>query len=136
MTGPWHILAHPPCSQTATASVLACATGSCVCEGPILLLTGLLRGLAVPSHLPGAQPGTLRTLHDVAPHLVAVSFGAMFGVAEVVNTFPAFTAEALGTKWATLLVLFNALSTSIVYAIVIAYAVTQRPRAGIRAERG
>lgn len=93
-----------------------------VAVGPILFLTVLLRGLAIPSWLPGAQLGTLRTLHDVAPYLLAFSFGAMIGVAEVVNTFPAFTAEALGTRWATLLVLFNALGTSIVYAIVTAYS--------------
>ncbi len=93
-----------------------------VAIGPLLYLTILLRGLSVPSWVPGIHQGTLLVLHDVAPYLLVFSFGALIGVAEVANSYPAFSSEALRTKWAFMLVMFNALATLIVYSIVMAYS--------------
>ncbi len=95
-----------------------------VALGPILFLTVLLRGLALPEWIPGVGAGTQSTLHDMSPYLIVFSFGTMIGVAEIASSFPSFAWEALRTKWGTILVLLNAIGTAIVYGIVIAYATT------------
>lgn len=90
--------------------------------GPILFLSLLLRGIVLPGWVPGAQAGAQSTVHDFAPYLLVFTFGALIGIAEVVNTYPRFPSEALSTKWGTLLVLLNASGTTIAYAVVMAYA--------------
>jgi hypothetical protein len=88
-----------------------------VAVGPVVFLTALLQGLAFPDSAPGMLLGTQAMLYGFAPYLLVFSFGALIGMAEVIATFPAFASEALGTRWALLLVLLNALAITMVFSV-------------------
>lgn len=86
-----------------------------VVTGPLLYLTVILGGLGFPGWsllAPAMQAIPTR----FAPIALVFSIGAMLAVAEVASAFGAFAAEALRTRWAALLVAFNALGGATVYA--------------------
>lgn len=93
-----------------------------VALGPILYVAILLNGLSSSAWTLGLQPGAWGMLRGFAPYLLVLSIGTVIAIAEVVTTFPAFAAEALATRWAVLLVLFNGLGGMTVYSVVMAYA--------------
>lgn len=93
-----------------------------VVGGPILYLAILLRGLSVPLWAEGEPGGAAMLLHDFAPYALVVSFGAVIGIAEVIGAYPGFAAAALRTRWAAMLVLFNAGGTLLAYSVAVAYS--------------
>lgn len=93
-----------------------------VALGPILYVAVLLSGFSFSSWTLGLQPGAWGMLRGFAPYLIVLSIGMVIAIAEVVTTFPAFAAEALSSRWAVLLVLFNGLGSMTVYSVIMTYA--------------
>ncbi len=93
-----------------------------VALGPILYVAVLLNGLSFSAFTLGLQPGAWGMLRGFAPYLIVLSIGCVIAIAEVVTTFPAFAAEALSTRWAAILVVFNGLGGMLVYSVVMNYA--------------
>lgn len=117
-------------SADSSASVVAMLRGYAwpallilaVAVGPVLCLTVLLQGLAFPESSFGVRLGTQVMLYGLAPYLLVFSCGALIGAAEVIATFPAFSGEALSTRWAMLLILVNAFAIAIVFSTVMSYS--------------
>lgn len=93
-----------------------------VALGPILYVAVVLHGFSSSAWTLGLQPGAWGMLRGFAPYLIVLSVGMVIAIAEVVTTFPAFAAEALATRWAVLLVLFNGLGSMTVYSVIMTYA--------------
>ncbi|MEO8083281.1 MAG: hypothetical protein ABI780_05620 [Ardenticatenales bacterium] len=90
--------------------------------GPLLYLVVLIGGLGFPGWSLLA-PALQAVPTHYAPVALVFSIGALLAVAEVASSFGAFAPDALRTRWAALLVAFNALGTTTVYAAAATVAV-------------